>query len=396
MATNENLRRYAMEQYTQEIQYFLLLFTILILPKALLRFRIPTALTCLTLGFVTATFLGWFQNDQLLLMLSRLGITSLFLFAGLEVELDELKEDAGVLMKHTLKIVLLIMGTAAISHYIFDVGFRISVILALGLMTPSTGFILNSLKSFSLNENQQRWVRSKAISKELIAIFLMFVVLQSESAESFGIASFSVLFMIIALPVIFKFFLRVIAPFAPDSEASFLILIALLCGVLTMKLGTYYLVGAFIVGMTAGRFKHFMHHEKSDNMLYSLSLFFSFFIPFYFFRAGLTFPSELLDIKGLLVGLLFLVVFLPLRFFMVLSSIWFFMRESWSDRMAIAIPLLPTLIFGLVIANILHSRLEAPSYLVSGLIVYTLGASILPWFFLKRTPPSDYDLSMIR
>lgn len=382
--------------FTLEVQYFILFAAILLLPKMLLRFRIPTALTSLALGIATAFFLGWFKDDQLLLMLSRLGITSLFLFAGMEVDLDELRDDSSVLLKQIIKLVLIIFVAGAAMTYVFDITYRLALVLALGIMTPSTGFILNSLKNYELTPKQEKWVRSKAIAMELVAIFLLFFILQTESVREFTISTVTLVTMILILPLAFRFFLKVVAPFAPDSEVSFLVLIALLCGVITMKLGTYYLVGAFIVGMTAARFRHFIHHEKSDRMLYSLGLFFSFFVPFYFYRAGLTFPAELFSVEGLIIGATFLVIFLPIRFFSVFSTVWLFMKESWKNRIAIAIPLLPTLIFGLVIASIMREKFGASNELVSGLIIYTLGSSIIPWFFMEKTPPDSYDGSMVR
>ena len=382
-------------QLSLDFQYFILFSVILLFPKLLLRFRIPTALTALALGFVTALTLGWFKEDQLLLMLSRLGITSLFLFAGMEVDIDELKKDANVLVKNLLKSIALIVIIAILIRYIFDTGFRVALVLALGLMTPSTGFILNSLRGYELSPNQEKWVQSKAIAKELVAIFLLFFILQTESMEEFLISTGTLIGMVLILPVLFKFFLVKIAPFAPDSEVTFLILIALLCGVITKQLGTYYLVGAFIVGMTAGRFRHFIEHEKSQKVLYSVSFFFSFFVPFYFYRAGLTFPTEILSWEGFGVGIAFLMIFLPIRMLEVMSSIWLFLRGTLDDSLKISITLLPTLIFGLVIATVLREQFNASGYLVSGLIVYTIGSSIIPWFFLKKVSPEPYDSSMI-
>ena len=51
----------------------------------------------------------------------------------------------------------------------------------------------------------------------------------------------------------FRLFDRVIAPFAPGAELTFLVLAALLCAFVTRALGAYYLVGAFAVAVTAGR-----------------------------------------------------------------------------------------------------------------------------------------------
>jgi len=234
-----------------------------------------------------------------------------------------------------------------------------------------------------------------AISAELVAIIMMFFVLQTESVSSFAVSSGSLILMIITLPLIFKFFIKAIAPFAKDSEVSFLILIALLCGVITTKLGTYYLVGAFIVGMTAGRFTHFIKMEKSKDFLTAISFFFTFFVPFYFYKSGLNFPLDMLNTKGALYGLGFLAVFLPLRIIYMKISIWFFLKEHWNDNIEITFSLLPTLIFGLVMAMILQDRFDIPPELVTGLLIYTVGSSIIPSLFLKKAPREAYDSSFI-
>ena len=203
--------------------------------------------------------------------------------------------------------------------------------------------------------------------------------------------------MILILPLLFKFFIKVIAPFAKDSEVSFLILIALLCGVITTKLGTYYLVGAFIVGMTAGRFTHFIKMEKSKEFLIAISFFFTFFVPFYFYKAGMSFPIEMLNLKGALYGLAFLAIFLPLRIIYMKVSIYFFLKEQWKDNIEITFSLLPTLIFGLVMAAILQERFAdvIPAELITGLLIYTVGSSIIPSIFLKKAPREAYDSSFI-
>ena len=314
----------------------------------------------------------------------------------MEVDVMKLKEDSEALTKHLLKgtILVLIAGLGIMN--IFELGWRESMILSLGLMTPSTGFILSSLKGYKFTDSQEHWIRNTAISKELIAIFALFFILQTETLQGFLVSTGVLIVMVTTLPQIFKFFLKRIAPFAPDSEVSFLILIALFCGVITTKLGAYYLVGAFIVGMTAGRFTHFVSDQKSENMLYSVSFFFSFFVPFYFYRAGLNFPASIFTFKGLGAGLLLTLIFLPIRLLLVFSSIWFFNRDAWKDRIEISMSLLPTLIFGLVITSILRDRFNLPTHLVSGLLIYTVTASIIPWFFLKKADPEPYDVSFVR
>ncbi len=379
-----------------EVQYFVLFSVLLLVPKILQRFSIPTAITALFLGIITSLTLGWFHDDQLVLMLSRLGITSLFLFAGMEVEIDELRKDAKFLSAHLVQSVLITVAVAFAFSYIFDITLRPALLLSLGIMSPSTGFILNSLKGFDYTDSQIHWIRSKAISAELVAIIMMFFILQTESVESFAVSTGSVVLMILILPLLFKFFLKVIAPFARDSEVNFLVLIALLCGVITTKLGAYYLVGAFIVGMTAGRFRHFIEQDKSKDILIAISFFFTFFVPFYFYYAGMKFPVDILNAKGAIYGAAFLAIFLPLRVITMKASIWFFLKENWQDNIEITFSLLPTFIFGLVMAMILQERFNIPSELITGLLIYTIGSSIIPSIFLKKAPKEAYDSSFVR
>lgn len=380
----------------EDIKYFILVATLLVLPKVLMRLRIPTALTALSLGFFFSVYLGWFQDDQLILLFSRLGITSLFLFAGMEVELSELKSDSNIILKHlSMSLVVLALVSYGV-HYFFSLNIQESLILSLGLITPSAGFILNSLKNYKLKDSQLKWVKVKAISKELLAVVILFVALLSNDLQQLFVSTLIVVFMIVVLPYVFRFFLDKIAPYAPDSEVTFLILLALLCGVLTKKIGAYYLVGAFIVGIIAGQFKHFIRQDKTDKMLYSISFFFSFFVPFYFFKAGSSFSTEMFSLKGLGVGLVFFVLINLIRALAIMASVKFFLLDSWKDRKLITMPLLPTLIFGLVIAELLMSRFQVPNDIVSGLIISTLLTSTIPWFFLRQLPPENYDTDYIR
>lgn len=373
-----------------EAQYLILFTVLLILPKLLLRFQIPIGISSIALGIGAGLGLNWFRGDELLLMLSRLGITSLFLFAGFEVEIHELKQNWKELLFGVLQTAAITLMVALGISLFFGIGFRPSTLVALGIMTPSTGFILNSLKNYGFSEGQEYWIRSKAISKEISAILLLFVTLQSESLVNLGSSTMVLIALSVFLPLAYKLFFKYIAPYAKDSEVGFLILTALICGVITKKIGTYYLVGAFIVGFIASEFKHFGKSEKSEEILKNLQMFFSFFIPFYFFKAGVGFTEDLFSIKGLIIGLVFLGIFIPLRILNTYSNMKFFMKDFWPDRKEITMSLLPTLIFGLVMAQISRERFDIPLEIISGLVIYTLVASVIPAFMFKKVPPENY------
>ena len=379
----------------EEIKYFILIISVLLVPKIIMRFRVPSGITAITMGVLTSYFLGWFDTSQTVGVLASLGITSLFLFAGLEIDLYELKKDAPVLIKHILKSAVIIAICSAGLEWALDLETRVAVILSLGLTTPSTGFILNSIDSFQFTETQKYWIRSKAIAKEILALLILFFALQSQSYTKLGLSLGAMLLMVILLPLAFRFFIKAIAPFARDSEVTFMILMAFVCGVVTMKLGTYYLIGAFIAGVVAAQFRHFIKTENSEKMLYSISFFASLLIPFYFFKAGLKIDVTQISAYSILYGLAFLVIFVPIRYANVFLSIRLFLPECWSSRYQISLSLMPTLIFGLVIASILREKFGVPIDIVNGLIIYTVLSSIIPSALLKAAPAEEYDSRLL-
>ena len=379
-----------------EYQYLITVSFILLLPKILLRFRIPTGITALILGCICINVLGWYkESNQLILILARLGITSLFLFAGMEIDLNDLKKEMMPLAKYLLKSIAIIIITALLIYFIFTISFQISLILTIAIFTPSAGFILSSLKHYELNDKEIFWIKLKAISKEIAAILVLFFALQMNDVG--GLFRSKVIFIIclLLLPPLFKFFLNFIAPYAPKTEVSFLVIISLIFGVITKKLGTYYLVGAFATGIVAGQFNHFMNSSHSKRIEESLASFYGIFVPFYFFSAGLLITQDFFTIKGLILGILISSVFIPIRILSVVLSIKYFIKDFWQDRMKISMSLIPNLIFGLVVIGILKERFNVEAYILSGLVIYTLLASILPAIYFEKTPPENYDSSRL-
>jgi Kef-type K+ transport system membrane component KefB len=70
------------------------------------------AITSLALGGVSGMGLGLFQKDHTIHMLSTFGIVALFLFAGIDVDTDDLRREARVVSQH-LGIRLILFGVTA-------------------------------------------------------------------------------------------------------------------------------------------------------------------------------------------------------------------------------------------------------------------------------------------
>jgi Kef-type K+ transport system membrane component KefB len=164
-----------------ELAYVLLLFALFVVPKLLLRFRVPTAATEVALGAAAGMGLGWFQHDTTVTLLASLGIISLFLFAGLEVDVQALARHRAVLLQHLgIAALFLVAGAWVAARWL---GFepRSAALLSLAILTPSTGFILSSVGSMGFGPNEVVWIKSKTIATELLALLALFAVIQSSS-----------------------------------------------------------------------------------------------------------------------------------------------------------------------------------------------------------------------
>jgi Kef-type K+ transport system membrane component KefB len=376
---------------TNEVAYVLLLFILFVVPKYLQKFRIPSALTALAFGAAAGMGLGILQHDRTVELLSTLGIVALFLFAGLDVDLQELRREAIVLSEHVVSrlIVLALSTWAIVAMFRFD--WRPSLLVALALLTPSTGFILDSLSRWGLSDRERFWVRSKAIATELVALGLLFVALQSTSAQRLGLAALALVLMVAALPLVFRWFAATVAPHAPKSEFGFLMMVAVVCALVTRNLGVYYLVGAFVVGMAAQQFRRSMPAFATLGMLEAVEAFASLFVPFYFFHAGLTLSADYFRWPALLTGAAFILVALPLRLGAVAAHRRLRFGEGLADGLRVGVSMLPTTVFTLVLVGILRDTFAVPPFVLGGLVVYTVFNTVAPSLFFRSPAPEFAD-----
>jgi Kef-type K+ transport system membrane component KefB len=276
--------------------------------------------------------------------------------------------------------------------YTFVPSVRAALLVALAVATPSTGFILDSLPGFGLSKTEQFWIKSKAVGTEVVALVVLFVTLQSRTATQLAEASAALIALILVVPLLFRFFARQILPFAPKSEFAFLVIVALFCAFVTRRLGVYYLVGAFLVGVVAHRFRRELPSLTSDTMIRSVEVFASFFVPFYFFAAGLHVSSSDLTPAALLGAVALVAVVQPVRLLSVVLHRRVSLRENWRATTRIATPLLPTLVFTLVLAEIVRSEaFPTPAWLFGALTIYAVVGTLIPGFVFGRPVP-DPDL----
>jgi Kef-type K+ transport system membrane component KefB len=369
---------------TSNLAYLGLIFALIVIPRALQRFRLPAPLSCFALGMVAASLVGADYHDATLILLATLGISSLFLFAGLEVDLRSLRRGRWPLLAHlVLSSTILAVLTWAAMRYL-GYPWNTALVLALAVLTPSTGFILESLARLGLDESERYWVTIKAIGSEILALVVVFVVLQSDTAAHLAVSSLAILGMIVGIPLLFGVLARLVVPHAPGSEFSLLVMVGLIAAYLTDQIGVHYLVGAFLAGFIARLLRTRMPGLASRENLRAIQLFASFFVPFYFFYAGMGVPEAALQWEALRWGLALSAAALPLRIGIVWCERRFIPGETAAGSLRVATALAPTLIFTLVLATILRDRFKVGDTLYGALLVYAAITTLLPSLVLAK------------
>lgn len=378
----------------QDVIYLLLIFALLVIPRAVQRFSVPAPLTCLLFGIGAVLWLGDGAHDAVVNLLAILGISSLFLFAGLEVDLAQLRKGLWPLLLHLLIRSATLVGVAWLAWHYAGLSWQAAGLLALALLTPSTGFIMDSLAQLGLTEEERFWVTSKAIAGELLALVAMFVVMQADDPLQLGLSSLVLVAMLVGLPLLFIGLGRWVAPHAPGSEFSLLVMVGMLAAYITYWLGVYYLVGAFIAGLVARLLQRRMPLLASHDNLHALRLFSSFFVPFYFFNAGTHVPGDALSLEALGLGVLITLVVLPLRLAVIVLQRRMVFGESLRSSLRVALALSPTLIFTLVLAGIMREHFAVPPVLYGALLFYAAVTTLLPSLVFRKAldvDPAQYE-----
>lgn len=369
--------------------YVALWFGLFVVPRILQRWRIPAAITAFGIGLVAGPLLGLIGRDPVVDLLATVGIVSLFLFAGLDIEPSDFRRGTRVILEH---LAIRIAGLGLVAWglaELLDFTWRPAALLALAVLTPSTGFILDSLEGWKLTPEQNHWVRTKAIASEILGLVALFAILQSTTPEGMLKSMAIMAAMIFGLPHVFKLFARIVLPYAPRTEFAFLMMTAMACALVTRELGVYYLVGAFVVGLTAQRLRRELPAMASERMLHSIESFGTLFIPFYFFHAAASLPQEALSWRGLLWGLGLVAIALPLRVGLIAAHRRWRLGENWIASRSVALPLMPTLVFCLVLARILTEQFQLAPHYLGALVVYAIVTTLFPSIAL-RTPAAEF------
>jgi Kef-type K+ transport system membrane component KefB len=225
-------------------------------------------------------------------------------------------------------------------------------------------------------------------------LLLLFLTMQTFALQTFLISLAVILILLMLVPLLLKFFARQVAPFAPNSEFAFLIVLALLCAFVTKQIGTYYLVGAFLVGVAAQQFQRQVQTTTSHRLIGAVELFASFFVPFYFFHSGTLVTRDDLSWDALWLAACAIAVVLPLRVGIVVIHRRAALMESFRQGLRVSVPMLPTLVFTLVLAQLLREHYNLDSRYYGALIIYAVASSLAASLIFKNPEP-DFSSDLL-
>jgi len=369
---------------SRELAYLLLICGLLLVPGLLQRLRIPPPLTSFLLGLaLTLAIPGLHHGDAAVHLFAALGISTLFLYAGLEVDLATLRRAIGPLSVYLSMRVLSIVAVAWLGAYYLGLQWQDATLLALALLTSSTGFIIDSLDRFGLDQEERFWVTNNAISAELRALAVMFVVLKAGAPGELALGTLALLATLVALPLVLLALGRWIIPYAQGSAFSLLVMVGFAAAFVTDALGVEYLLGAFLAGLVARLLEGRVPQLASAGNLHAVKLFSSFFLPFYFFSRGANVPPDAVSWQALGIGVALTAVLVPLRGLALwVKQRWLGVRDT-RGSLRVAAALTPTLIFTLVLATMLHARGAISGEWFGGLLLYAGLNTLLPSFVLR-------------
>jgi Kef-type K+ transport system membrane component KefB len=375
---------------SRDLAYLLLICGLMIIPGLLQRLRIPPPLTCFLLGLaLILAFPDIQRGNEAVQLFAALGISTLFLYAGLEVELDMLRQALGPLAVYLLIRALSVAVMAWLAWRFLELRWQDATLLSLALLTSSTGFIIDSLDRFGLSTEERFWVTNNAISAELLALAVMFVVLKAGEPGELASATLVLTLTLIALPLGLLALGRWIIPHAPGSTFSLMVMVGFAAAFVTEQLGVEYLLGAFLAGLVARLLEPRVPQLASAGNLHAVKLFSSFFLPFYFFSRGVSVPADALSWRAFAIGIGLTVVLVPLRGFAVWAEQRYTGVRNTRASLRVAAALTPTLIFTLVLAGLLREHGAISDELFGGLLLYAGLNTMLPSFVLHTT----YDVA---
>ncbi len=373
------------------IKFFVILALLFFFPKVVNRItKLPDALTELLIGIILGIALpSFFFIDDMITILATIGVVTLFVFSGMEVDTNFIVTNKKFFIEHIILhiLVFFIVGTGIILY--LQTSPQIALLISLALTTPSASFILSSIRT--IVKERKQWVESKALAGEITAIILMVILLSLSDIVKLLLSLVTLILLITLLPVILEFLFKKLFSKLIGCEFSFIFVVAMISAFITEFVGIHFLVGAFIAGFIAKRFISDIVRDESyehcseifgQQLVIGFGYFTLIFAPFYFFSVGLNMKSSMFSSDTLLLAVLICLIIVLLRISIMSIHRIVRIKEKISKAITINALCIPTLVFTFVITDILVKQYQITESIYNVLMLYGVFTSIFGTFFV--------------
>ena len=359
--------------------------TISILLNLLLKkFNISTIVGYIFTGIILSYFMGFSKiTQEELSHIAEFGIVFLMFTIGLEFSIHHLKQmKKEVFVFGTLQVLIVSSFFGFISHYLFGIDVKTSIIIGSALSLSSTAIVLKVLnENGDIHRPYGRYSVGILIFQDLavIPILIMITIFTNKDASISTLLLDTLIsgaFVLLTLYLIGKYVLNSVLAFVVDSKTEELfigtiILIVLSSALFAHIFGFSYSLGAFFAGMLIAETKY-KYQIESD-----LVPFRDILLGLFFITVGIQVNLEFV-VNNLftIVGLAIIILFIKGLMIFGLISIFSIRKRAFKTGLALAqVGEFSFAVFALASSNHLISS-ELHQMMVSVVIISLLFTSI--------------------
>ncbi|MBN1860631.1 MAG: cation:proton antiporter [Candidatus Thermoplasmatota archaeon] len=368
------------------VKFFVILALLFFLPKVVgSLLKIPDVLTELIIGIILGIAIpSYFFIDDMLTILATIGIVTLFVYSGMDVETNFIVKNKKFFMEHIILHILIFVVVGLVIELYLHLSLQISFLVSLALTTPSASFILSSIKT--INKERKQWIESKALSGEITGIILMVILLNLSDLTMLIFSLLTLVLLISILPAALEFLYKKIFSKIIGCEFSFIFVVAMISAFITEYVGVHFLVGAFIAGFVAKQFicdivkdESYVHCSEhfGQQLIIGFGFFALIFTPFYFFTTGLNIKRSMFSSDTLIFSVLICIAVVLLRIGVMSLHRIIRIKEKITTAIDINAMCVPTLVFTFVITEILLIQYQINTLLYSILMLYGIFTTII-------------------
>lgn len=368
------------------VKFFVILAVIFFLPKVVNRIsKIPDALTELMIGiFLGIALPSFFFIDDMITILGTIGVVTLFVFSGMEVDTNFIGMNKKFFTEHIMLHILIFVAVGISIFYYLQTSPQIALLVSLALTTPSASFILSSIRT--LEKERKQWIESKALAGEITALILMVILLSLSDITRLLLSLVTLVLLITLLPIILEFLFKKLFSKLIGCEFSFIFVVTMISAFITEFVGIHFLVGAFIAGFVAKRFINDIVKDESyehcsevfgQQIIIGFGYFVLIFAPFYFFSVGLRMKSSMFSFDTLFLAVIICIIIVIVRIGIMSVHRIVRMKEKISTALSINALCIPTLVFTFVITDILLKQFLIGDMIYNVLMLYGVFTSVV-------------------